>query len=371
MALRRIECIERALQQMFHRVLRECEDADPPQLREVRCERDDRNYGIELRARFAVDGQPDRFVTYLVSERDLMMDRDFRDVSRGMGRGFLYDARVLWARMYEDHYVGRMRRAGQQQVTEAIARGAIDVAMRRQEMVDQLTRHASAFHRSTTQTATEVRERIRENRFSGIDYEVRDEATPTRLSWTDEVARQHVQSFERHMMGELGLDVASTSTSSSGTNSGALTLETIQQAMRALENNPYHADWRRAFVEERMSELVLFGSTAWVVPSIDVGSKEAQERGRQLLLDNLTPEQRASYEKHSYFLVKGSVSGKTYRINHGRQMNIDELDAKGKRVGGWCFLPQGSLCIGDCMLAQKTALELYEAEALRVANRLA
>lgn len=84
---------------------------------------------------------------------------------------------------------------------------------------------------------------------------------------------------------------------------------------------------------------------------------------------NLSPEQRASYEKNNYFDVKGGSSGKTYRIRHGRQMNIEQLDAKGSRVCGWCFLPQGGLVAGDCMLAQKTALELFETEALKVANR--
>lgn len=52
-------------------------------------------------------------------------------------------------------------------------------------------------------------------------------------------------------------------------------------------------------------------------------------------------------------------------------MNIEQLDAKGNRVCGWCFLPVGALVTGDCMLAQKTALELFEAEALKVANRFA
>ncbi len=50
-------------------------------------------------------------------------------------------------------------------------------------------------------------------------------------------------------------------------------------------------------------------------------------------------------------------------------MNIEELDAKGRRAAGWCFLPQGGLVAGDCMLAQKTALELFESEALKIANR--
>jgi hypothetical protein len=33
-----------------------------------------------------------------------------------------------------------------------------------------------------------------------------------------------------------------------------------------------------------------------------------------------------------------------------------------------CFEPQGQLPVGDVMLAQKIALELFESKALRVAN---
>jgi hypothetical protein len=33
-----------------------------------------------------------------------------------------------------------------------------------------------------------------------------------------------------------------------------------------------------------------------------------------------------------------------------------------------CFEPQGQLPVGDVMLAQKVALELFESKALRVAN---
>jgi hypothetical protein len=101
----------------------------------------------------------------------------------------------------------------------------------------------------------------------------------------------------------------------------------------------------------------------------DVGSKKAQERGLRLLKQSLAPPQRQQYEKYGYFDVVGGTTGKRYRIRHGRQMNIEQLDKNGRRVCGWCFFPQGTLVAGDVMLAQKLALELYEPEALRIANR--
>jgi hypothetical protein len=101
----------------------------------------------------------------------------------------------------------------------------------------------------------------------------------------------------------------------------------------------------------------------------DIGSRRAQERGLKLLKENLTAAQRRQYEKYGYFEVLGGKTGKRYRIRHGRQMNIEQLDRNGRRVCGWCFFPQGNLVSGDVMLGQKLALELFEGDALRIANR--
>lgn len=101
----------------------------------------------------------------------------------------------------------------------------------------------------------------------------------------------------------------------------------------------------------------------------EVGNPEAQAKGMALLKENLTPEQRAQYEQHKYFDVIGGTTGRTYRIHHGRQMNIRRLNRSGKPVEGLCFLPQGGLVAGDVMLAQKTALEVCENDALKVANK--
>jgi hypothetical protein len=53
-------------------------------------------------------------------------------------------------------------------------------------------------------------------------------------------------------------------------------------------------------------------------------------------------------------------------------MNIDQLDSAGNRVCQWCFAPEGpegELAAGDCMLAQKIALETFETKVLAIANR--
>ena len=96
---------------------------------------------------------------------------------------------------------------------------------------------------------------------------------------------------------------------------------------------------------------------------------EAEERGIQLLKHNLSPAQRKQYERGRYFEVIGGDTGKRYRIRHGCQLNVEQLDQNGWRRRLLCFMPRGGLPVGDVMLAQKIALELFESEAIRVANR--
>ena len=93
-----------------------------------------------------------------------------------------------------------------------------------------------------------------------------------------------------------------------------------------------------------------------------------EQRGVTLLLANLTSRQRQQYLRDRYFDVTGGVSGTHYRLWHCFQQNIEELDAEGRRRWIWCFHPRETLVVGDVLLAQKTALELFEPEAIRVAH---
>jgi hypothetical protein len=98
--------------------------------------------------------------------------------------------------------------------------------------------------------------------------------------------------------------------------------------------------------------------------------RNAHARGVQLLTENLSPAQRDQYVGYGYFEVIGGDTGKRYRIKQGSQMNVEELDKKGKRVKVLCFMPKGGLVLGDVMLAQKLSLELFESQALAVANTI-
>jgi hypothetical protein len=156
--------------------------------------------------------------------------------------------------------------------------------------------------------------------------------------------------------------------------------------MRALEQAPVARDRRREaeerYYRQRITEAddmlgrIVFQATDgpilpgdFVMPALDVGTPEAQKKGMELLRANLTQAQKADWDQCGHFHVVGNVTGKTYRIKKGRQMNIFELDGGGSEVQGWCFLPQGGLVEGDVLLAQKNALELDEAGALKIANK--
>ena len=93
------------------------------------------------------------------------------------------------------------------------------------------------------------------------------------------------------------------------------------------------------------------------------------QKADALLKEWLSPEQRATLESYGHFEVRGSHTGKCYRIRRGRNMNIDEVSKKGDLGPVWCFGPVGHLPLGDVMLAQKLALETDEQATLAVANR--
>jgi hypothetical protein len=96
--------------------------------------------------------------------------------------------------------------------------------------------------------------------------------------------------------------------------------------------------------------------------------REAAQRGEHLLIENLSPSQRDQLRATGYFEVRGGTSGHRYRIRKGWQMNVDQLDEKGRRTACLCFSPEGLIVTGDVMLAQKLALELLEPESLKIAN---
>ena len=97
-------------------------------------------------------------------------------------------------------------------------------------------------------------------------------------------------------------------------------------------------------------------------------TRQPRNRSIALLRRNLSPDQDALYRSRGHIVVAGGETGQKYRIRNALQMNVDVLDRHGRPTSTLCFGPRGGLPIGDSMLAQKLALELFERDALAVAN---
>jgi hypothetical protein len=95
----------------------------------------------------------------------------------------------------------------------------------------------------------------------------------------------------------------------------------------------------------------------------------ASKRGLELLKANLTADQLNDFLTYRCFDVVGGSSGTTYRIRLAGAMNVEEVNPRGRCIRRLCFVPEGRLVDGDVMLAQKVALEAFEAEALAIANK--
>ena len=96
---------------------------------------------------------------------------------------------------------------------------------------------------------------------------------------------------------------------------------------------------------------------------------EAEARGLRLLRENFSPAQREQEVRYGCFDVRGGDTGRHYRIKSGFQLNVQVLDNKGRTTAVLCFMPAGNLVAGDVMLAQKLALELFESDTLKIANK--
>jgi hypothetical protein len=93
----------------------------------------------------------------------------------------------------------------------------------------------------------------------------------------------------------------------------------------------------------------------------------AEQRSIRLLRAHLDALQRRQFDEHGWFEVVGGQSGRQYRVHRAYVTNVQEVGIDGACVQVLCFLPRGHLPLGDVLLAQKVALEVFEADALAVA----
>ncbi len=98
--------------------------------------------------------------------------------------------------------------------------------------------------------------------------------------------------------------------------------------------------------------------------------KVAPQRAEQLLLEHLTIEQRHTYWRYGWFIVRGQ-SGTRYSIwtKDPLYSNVCELDESGQIVSQLCAHAAVNLPRCDQLLTQKLMLEHHEAEFRRIANQ--
>lgn len=99
--------------------------------------------------------------------------------------------------------------------------------------------------------------------------------------------------------------------------------------------------------------------------------RKAKERAQELLLANLTPEQRRTLKDNKWFVVEGGKSKQKYRIRAEDHLvgNIDVIEGAGVKYRLCAHCDLKAVPHGDQLLAQKLMLEFAEDDFLRVANR--
>ena len=95
----------------------------------------------------------------------------------------------------------------------------------------------------------------------------------------------------------------------------------------------------------------------------DPKKKEADERAKELLLSNLTDEQKKTFTDKGYFECVGNRTGKTYRIHNYRNINT--------RCGNdkYCVVQGNDVPLSDQLLTEKMLIENDEDKFLKVANK--
>lgn len=365
----------RTAEHAFRTVLRE--GRRPPALVDIISEYDISNDHLLYVARFEYLASDTSYqsVTWTLDRRHIEESRH-----RFNPRRYNMDCQSLWSRLYEDHLI-RLELAPRRAVLDELIRLNANP-----EIIEDFTRQFQEFERHVRQHHSRdivpgsVWNDPNPYRVAGATYPLPFCPPPDGIPYSPNPSAidRMAQDLRRQR------DAMAAAALSGGTvTSMAVQSEQSNQTLNAETIRAYAAQMagqRVADVDGLMVsgyERYSFGYTDFrgiyeansaLFPA-DVGSDDANKKGLELLRSWLTPEQLKQYDQHRHFEVVGSDTGKRYRIQHGRQMNIEELDSNGSKVSVLCVLPEGSLCAPDIMLGQKIGLEKFEKELLKKANR--
>ena len=167
------------------------------------------------------------------------------------------------------------------------------------------------------------------------------------------------------------ITTAATTTSSTTTSTSYITWTESATTAATTTSTGYHplgrtyvaTQWRAYHsyeAEQTRQEAII--SRHWI---------KARKRANELLLSQLTPEQRKTFKDNKWFVVEGGESKQRYRIRAVDHLvaNIDVLDGESVKHRLCAHADLATIPLGDQLLAQKMMIEAAEDEFLRVANR--
>jgi DNA-directed RNA polymerase subunit N (RpoN/RPB10) len=96
--------------------------------------------------------------------------------------------------------------------------------------------------------------------------------------------------------------------------------------------------------------------------------EEAKRKATVLLLDHLTDEQRAEFQRNQTFTVMDKYGQRRYRVRRAIAGHVDEISAEGKVLRNFCIHPSENVPEEDNMLIAKLMIEHDVDEFWRIAN---
>lgn len=174
------------------------------------------------------------------------------------------------------------------------------------------------------------------------------------------------------MGGSGGNTYTTTSTAASASDCymwvGTAVTDQIQPVSAQMQYNQYNAEAQR--LNQEML-LVRHEAEQREVQRRHATEQPARDRAKELLLANLTPTQKETFEKNEWFIVEGGKSKQRYRIRtRTLTMNIDVMNKEKVKhrlcahLHYTCDAP-----LHDHILAQKLMLEAAEDDFLKIANQ--
>lgn len=135
---------------------------------------------------------------------------------------------------------------------------------------------------------------------------------------------------------------------------------------QATINIRFAIDQIRAREYRRLEDEVV---SLWSEPTKeDKNRHEANTKAEKFLLEKLSPTQRLDWKTNNFFLVKGNITGISYKLKLGRIYNIEAF-LFGKRIGMFCITSKNdNIPIYDLLLAQKLLIETDEQAFINMAN---